>query len=432
MLRVKVFVKIPLVYKKSLLSNGLRVVMVPMESVKSVTALVMVATGSRYETKKINGISHFLEHMTFKGTKKRPSSLAISSLIDSIGGTFNAFTSKDHTGFYVKASAEHLGLVLDVISDMLINSLFDPKELDKERGVIIEEINMYEDEPQALVGEYFEELLYGDSPVGWRIIGTKENINRITRQEMVDYVGKMYHSGSIVVGIAGKVGQQESRIVGQYFGKVRRAPENVFLSTKDDQKKAASLVHFKKTDQAHLCLGVRAYPLGHPDRYVLAVLANILGGNMSSRLFQEVRTKRGLAYYIHSGVEEYQDRGYMVSQAGLRIAAIEEAIKVIAEQYGLMSAKPVSTAELRRAKDYFKGRMVLRLEDSYNVAAMYTTQEVLEKEIETPEEILEKVERVTAEDVQRVAKDIFVNQGLNLAVVGPFKEETRFDKLLQL
>lgn len=409
----------------------------PMESVKSVTALVMVATGSRYEVKKINGISHFLEHMIFKGTKRRPNSLAISSLVDSIGGAFNAFTSKDHTGFYIKAAAEHLDLVLDVLSDMLQNSLYDAKEMDKERGVIIEEINMYEDQPQALVGEYFEELLYGDSPVGWRIIGTKDNIQKITRQEMVNYVNRMYHSGSIVVGAAGAIGNKESRkrvssLVEKYFGKIRKGTENEFESGSDQQKKAASLVHFKKTDQAHLCLGVRAYPLGHPDRYVLAMLANILGGNMSSRLFMEVREKRGLAYYVHSGTEEYHDRGYFVSQAGLRISALEDAIKVIVEQYALMSAKVVSTSELQRAKDYFKGRMVLRLEDSYSEAALYTTQEALEKKIETPEEIMEKVSRVTVKDIQRVAKDIFVNQRLNLAVVGPIKEEGKFQRLLKL
>lgn len=419
-------------YRKQTLPNGLRLITVPMESVKSVTALVMVAAGSRYEIKKLNGISHFLEHMIFKGTKKRPSSLAITSLIDGIGGAFNAFTSKDHTGFYVKAGASHLELVLDVLSDMLLNSLYDPVEMDKERGVIIEEINMYEDQPQALVGEYFEELLYGDSPIGRRVIGTKENIRSIARAEMADYVGKMYHSDSIVVGIAGKVGEKESGKVGEYFGRVPQGPENKFVPSPDSQKKPRSLVHFKETDQAHLCLGVRAYPLGHPDRYVLAVLANILGGSMSSRLFLEVREKRGLAYYVHSAVEEYHDRGYFVSQAGLRLSAIEEAIKIINQQYGLVTDKKVAPEELRRAKEFFKGRMVLRLEDSYNVVAMYTVQEVLEKKIETPEEILEKVEKVTAEDVQRVAKDIFVNQKLNLAVVGPFKDGGKFERLLRI
>lgn len=419
-------------WHKTVLSSGLRVVTVPMESAKSVTALVMVAAGSRYETKKLNGISHFLEHMIFKGTKRRPSSLAISSLIDSVGGTFNAFTSKDHTGFYVKAEASHLELTLDVLSDMLLNSLYDFTELNKERGVIIEEINMYEDQPQSLVGEYFEELLYGDSPLGRRIIGTKENIQNITRAEMMDYVNKMYHSGSIVVGIAGRAGEKESRKVGEYFGIVPQGPENKFAPSPDSQERPRSLVHYKKTDQAHLCLGVRAYPLGHPDRYVLAVLANILGGNMSSRLFLEVREKRGLAYYVHSAIEEYHDRGYFVSQAGLRISAVEEAIKIINQQYGLATDKKVTPEELQRAKEFFKGRMVLRLEDSYNMAAMYTVQELLEKKMETPEEILGEVEKVTAEDIQRVAKDIFRDQRLNLAVVGPFKGEGKFERLLKI
>lgn len=408
-------------FKKTTLQNGLRVISAPMPQVKSVTALVMVEAGSRYETAKINGLSHFLEHMTFKGTKKRPSSLAISSLIDSVGGAFNAFTGKEYTGFYVKAASNHLELILDVLSDMLLNSLFDPKELDKERGVIIEEINMYEDQPQARVGELFEELLYNHDPLAWRVIGTPEIIKKVTRSDMVDYVSRMYHGKSIVVGLAGNITQ--NNLVPKYFSAVPKGGENHFQRASDKQTKPASLVQYKKTDQAHLCLGVRAFPLGHPDRYTLSVLSTILGGNMSSRLFVEVREKRGLAYYVNSSSEEFHDAGYFQACAGLRLSAIDDAIKVILEQFDKLTANAVSEEELRRAKDFAKGRMILTWEDSFKVASFYTSQELLEKKIETPEEVLAKVDAVTAEDIQRVAKSIFANHNLNLAIIGPFKKE---------
>ncbi len=403
-----------------------------MEGVKTVTALVMVATGSRYETARISGISHFIEHMPAKGTKKRPSSILISSAIDAIGGATNAFTAKEYTGFYVKAGAEHLELLLDVLADELLNPLFRPEDIESERGVIIEEINMYEDQPQARVAEVLEKLMYPGSPLGWRISGEKATITKITRQDMLDYHQQMYNARSVVVGVSGKLNGRVLEKIGKYFGAVPKGKMIPFDRVSEQQKKPQAALYFKKTDQAHLCLGLRAYPLGHPDRYAAAVFTNILGGNMSSRLFIEVREKRGLAYYVGSGIEEYHDCGNLTVQAGLRLSAVEEAIKVILSQLALMSAKPVSASELRRAKDYFKGRMVLRLEDSFNQAMMYTSQELLEGKIETPEEILAQVEKVTAADVQRVAKDLFANHKLNLALVGPFKDQEKFAKILRL
>ena len=416
-------------YTKSSLPNGVRVVSIPMPAVKTATALVMVEAGSRYETPQINGLSHFLEHMIFKGTKKRPNSLAISSLIDGIGGTFNAFTGKEYTGFYVKAESEHLPLILDVLSDMLLNSLYNREELDRERGVIIEEINMYEDQPQARVGEYFEELLYDGHPLSRQIVGTKEVIEKVTREDMVDYVNRMYHSGAIVIGLAGNLANPD---VEKYFKGVPKGSENTFEKVKENQTKPASLVHYKKTDQAHMSVGVRAYDMNHPDRYVLEVLGTILGGNMSSRLFIEVREKRGLAYYVHSDNEEFHDAGFFVTQAGIRLSNVQEALKVILGEYGKVRDIRVTPEELRRAKDYAKGRMALSLEDSFRVASFYAAQELLRKEIETPDDVLARIEKVTAEDVQRVAKDIFVNQKLNLAIIGPFKNPDQFSSLLKI
>lgn len=416
-------------FQKSTLKNGLRLITAPMPQVKSVTALVMVEAGSRYETAKTNGISHFLEHMTFKGTKSRPNSLAITSLIDSIGGAMNAFTSKEYTGFFIKADASHTELLLDVISDMLQNSLFDPKEMDKERGVIIEEINMYEDQPQARVGELFEELLYGKEPLGWRIIGSKNNINSITRDDMVAYVNKMYHAKSLVVGLAGNI-ENGTDLVNKYFGSLSEGTENSYSAVKNHQTAPRSLIYYKKTDQAHLCLGVPAFPIKHPDRYVLSVLGNILGGNMSSRLFIEVREKRGLAYYVHSSPEEFHDVGYFMTQSGLKLDSVTDAIKVIIEQYNLLTAKKVSHEELQRAKDNAKGKMILAWEDSFKVASFYTSQELMEKKVETPEEVLEKINAVTEEDILRVAKQIFVSKNLNLALIGPFKDTEKYQKIL--
>lgn len=417
-----------------------------MPQVKSVAALVMVATGSRYETEENNGVTHFLEHMVFKGTKKRPTSLEISSLLDSIGAAWNAFTAKEYTGFYIKASAEHLGLMLDVLSDNLLNSLIDPAEVERERGVINEEINMYEDQPSERVGEVFEQLLYDNNPLAMRVLGSKDSLKRIDREQLRGYLGRRYHSTSIVVGIAGKIdakvngGYHSSMaidkegvgLVKEYFADVKRGAENHFDGAKDTQSGPGLLIQHKKTDQAHICLGVRAYPRLHPDRYVLSVLSTILGGNMSSRLFTEVREKRGLAYTVHAGAEEFADCGYLVAQAGLRLNAVDEAVKVILDQFALLSAKPVSQKELKQAKDFARGKMILALEDSFRVASFYTASELLEGRMETPEEILERIGKVTVEDVQRVAGDLFRSRKLNLAMIGPFKEEGRFAKLLKL
>lgn len=416
-------------FSKTTLANGLRVVTVPMESVKSVTVLVMVATGSRYEGQRINGVSHFLEHMIFKGTKKRPSSFAISSTIDGIGGSFNAFTGKEYTGFYVKAAAKHLELVLDVLSDMLLNSLYDQEEFDRERGVIIEEINMHEDDPGSKVGDLFERVLFGGHPLGRKISGEKGNIENLARSDVVNYLSDNYKSQAIVVGLAGNF---DKNLVSGYFVRVPKGKENTFEPFKVSQNTPRVTVGYKKTDQANIVLGVPSYFLGHPDRYVLSVLGNILGGTMSSRLFTQVRVKRGLAYTIIAGSEEFHDTGFFAVSAGLRLFSLEEAIKVILGELDLIRAKPVDATELARAKDYFAGRMLLSLEDSYRTAMFYTVQELLEKKVETPEEVLAMVEKVTVEDIQRVAKDIFVNQKLNLAVVGPFKDESKFEKILKL
>lgn len=423
-------------YKKILLSNGLRLITVPMKHVQSVTAMIIVGAGSRYEKKPISGLSHFLEHMAFKGTEKRPSSFAISSEIEGLGGEFNAFTSKDQTAFYIKAASQHLPILIDVLSDMLLHSQFDKEEINREKGVIIEEINLYEDTPSRKIGEIFEELLYGDTPLGWDIAGRKETIAEIKRDDFINYVKGLYAPENTVVVIAGGISRQELRVkdlVEKSLGSWQNKKTWVFNKAWDKQKKPQIKVVYKKTEQAHLALGVRGYNLFHPDRYALGILATILGGGMSSRLFIQVRERRGLAYYVHSVAEHYADVGHVVTLAGVDLDKIDEALKVILEEYQKVSkAKDISQKELIKAKEFLKGRLILELEDSRFTASIFGSGEILENRVKTPEEMMEKIDRVKKEDVQRVADDLFREEKLNLAVIGPFQDGQNFKNLLRL
>jgi predicted Zn-dependent peptidase len=407
-----------------------------MPGVKSVTVMVMVGAGSRYESKKINGLSHFLEHMAFKGTEKRPSSLAISSTIDAIGGEFNAFTSKDHTGFYIKAAADHVGLLVDVLADMLLHSLFKTEEIEREKGVIIEEINMYRDMPIRHIGDIYEELLYGDHPLGWNIAGLPEIIRTITREDFMTYMKGLYRPNNTVVVIAGGIAGQEAAmksLVQTHLGAWEKADIWPWEKNSMSQTKPRVRVDFKDTEQAHLAIGVPAYPLGDEREYAISVLSAILGGGMSSRLFIQVRERRGLAYYVNSSIEHYLDRGGFTSQAGVDVKRIDDAISVIvAEYFGLAEGKfPITDEELKKGKEYLKGRLTLELEDSRAVGGLYSTQEILLREVKTPEEIIAKTEAVTLEDIMKIARDIFKKDQLNLAIIGPYKEPERFEKLLE-
>ncbi len=426
-------------YTKTVLKNGLRLITVPMNHVQSATVIIFVGAGSRYENKKINGISHFLEHMAFKGTSRRPTSLDISSEIEGVGGEFNAFTSKDQTAFHIKAAKKHLPLLIDVLSDMLLHSKFDVAEINRERGVIIEEINLYEDTPSRKIAEIYEELLYGDTPLGRDIAGRKQNILGIKREDFLEYTKGLYAPENAVVVVAGGIGQQTPAIKGlveKGLGDWQNKRTWDYENMADEQNKPASKVVYKKTEQAHLAVGVRGFNLAHPDRYAIGVLASILGGGMSSRLFIAVRERRGLAYYVHSMAEHYADVGHFVTLAGVDLNKIEEAIKVILDEYSSLSkngsAGKITKEELLKAKEFLKGRMILELEDSRAVAGVYGTAELLEGQVRTPEEILAKIDKVSLEDLKRVSETIFTPEKLNLAVIGPFKDGQKFQKLLKL
>lgn len=413
------------------LSNGLRLLTVPMPGVKSVTVLILVGTGSRYETRNINGISHFLEHMVYKGTKRRPGAIDIPTEIEGFGGAWNAFTSKDHTGFYIKAAVTHLDHIFDILADVLQNSLLKEEEIEKEKGVIVEEINMYEDTPMQKVGEVYDELMYGDIPLGWNIAGTPEIVRKMTRADFSDYWKKHYTPSNMVIAVAGGI-KDIKGTAEKYLGKWTDGKAIECELAKVTQNGPRVKIKNKKTEQAHLCIGVPGYPLNHPERYNLAVMTTVLGGGASSRLFEEIREKRGLAYYCRSSNDQYPDVGHFVTQSGIVLSKIEEAIKVIVNEFYLIanSKRPVTKDELQRAKELLKGHLILSLEDSRNVAGFFGSDLLIEKKVRTLDEILEKLDKVVVDDVVRVASDIFKQEKLNLAIIGPYEDEEKFKKLL--
>lgn len=422
-------------HSKKILPNGLRILTIPMTSFESATALVMVGAGSRYENKKNNGISHFLEHMAFKGTKKRPTFMEISSLIDGIGGEFNAFTGKEYTGYYIKAGKNNIEKCLDLLSDMLQNSKLDQAEIDKEKGVIIEEINLYEDTPMRHIGDIFERLLYGDTPLGWDTAGEKDVVRNLSRSDFVSYMDSLYSPSNTTVVLAGGVDEGKSLSLGEkYFGGMKKFATPKLLPIVESQKKPQVTIKHKKTEQAHLALGVRTVSLESPQKYALSVLSGILGGGMSSRLFSEVREKRGLAYYVRANSDQYADAGSLIVTAGVDPKRADQAVEVIVSELESLKSgkKAVAKDELKKAKEYIKGHLVLALEDSQAVSIFYATQETLEPETLNPDEILAKIDAVTIDEVQKAAKDYFKNESLNMAIIGDFKDKTKFEKILKI
>lgn len=423
-------------YQKIVFPNKLSLILVPMD-VESVTAMVLIGAGSRYERKEISGLSHFLEHMAFKGTKKRPSAQEISTLLDGVGSEFNAFTGKETTGFYVKSASEHLPLLLDVLSDIILNSKFDQGEIEKERGVILEEINLYEDTPLQKISDIYEELLYDGHPLGQDTLGNPKVIKSLQQKDFVSYLNSLYSPQNMTVVIAGGFKKSQVKIlVEKYFAIMKPIDTQGFEKIKEKQTRPQLKLKFKKTEQAHLCLGVRTYPLTHPDRYVLLVLATILGGGMSSRLFVELREKRGLGYYVRSSSEQFLDCGTLVTQAGIDLRRIDDGIKVIIEEYRKLKIQNsefrAQGEELEKAKEYLKGHLILEFENSRTVAGFFGSQEILEREILTLEQVIKRIEKVTIDDLKKVAGDIFVDEKLNLALIGPFEDGQRFEKLLSL
>jgi len=420
-------------FKKTTLKNGLRIITIPKKNTQSLTVLVLVGTGSKYERKETNGISHFLEHMYFKGTKKRPSATAIAETLDKVGGIYNAFTSEEYTGYFAKVAAQHFELALGWVSDIFLNSLLPEKEIEKEKGVIIEEINMIYDNPMSYVQTLWPKLLYGDQPAGWDVAGTKETVSKMTREKLIDYTEKQYVASNTIVSIAGNFNEPLAiKKVKEFFSKIKTTKPIKKPRVIEQQQKPNLLLHFRETDQTHLCLGVRAFDLFHPKRYVQDLLSVILGGMMSSRLFEKIRAELGIAYYINTNSEANPDTGFLFTQTGIDNKNVEKGILTILKEYKKISQERVPVSELKKAKDYLKGKTTLLLESSDAQASFYTGQELLEKKILTPEEIFKKIDQVSQDDILKVAKDIFQPQKLNLALIGPFKDKKTFEKLLKI
>ena len=417
-------------FERQTLPNGLRLLTAPMPQAQSVSCFVMLAAGSRYETRETNGIAHFSEHMFFKGTERRPTARDIAGEVDSIGGEFNAFTNKEYTGYYVRCAAEHRDVALDVIVDMLRHSRFDPAEIDREKGVIIEEMNMYYDTPRDFVDGVYEELVYGDHPLGWEIIGRKETVQGATRDTFLDYLGDWYKPSRMVVGVGGRIGDGLTERIEELLGDLEDAPTGSPPPALSLPEGARVKVHTKQSDQAHICLGVRSRPLADPSRYIVMVLTTVLGGGMSSRLFTEVRERRGLAYYIFATNYAYTDAGSLYAQGGVDINRIDEAVGTVAAELKNMAAAPVPEDELRKAKNFAKGRFVLQLESPHGLINYGLRREVLEGRAPEPEEVLTGIEAVTTEDVQQLAQELITDEAIRLAVIGPFDDPDRFEKLL--
>lgn len=419
-------------YTKKILKNGLRLVTVPLKDNPTVTAMVLVEAGSNYEKKEQNGLSHFLEHMCFKGTEKRPRSIDISSELDGIGATYNAFTSNEFTGYYAKASKRHTDTVLDVVSDIYLNPIFREDELDRERGVIIEEINMYEDLPQRTVHDEFGALLYGDTSAGRPILGPKENIRSFRVEDFYAYRDKHYVAEATTVVVAGDIDEKViAKKVEKLFEDMRTGKKGKKDKVKDAQKSPAIRVRFKKTDQAHLVLGVRGFGLSHKDRVVANVIGGILGAGMSSRLWHRLREEMGVCYYAKAGHDSYTDHGSFIAFAGVDTKRVEEVIQVILEEFKKLTVEEVGDKELKKVKESLNGGMMMGLEASDDVADFFGFQELLQNEIKKPKEVAEKVRGVTAKDIKRVAKKLMVDKNLNLAIVGPYKDGKKFEKVLK-
>lgn len=398
----------------------------------TVTVLVLVEAGSKYENKENNGISHFLEHVCFKGTTKRPTAHDISKELDGIGSISNAFTGHEYTGYYAKGDYKNLDKILDVVSDVYLNPTLPEKELEKEKGVIVEEINMYKDMPQDIVAHEFFKLLYGDVPAGWEIAGPIENIKKFRRSEFIDYRSKHYVADATTVIIAGKInGKQTALKVMKAFKGMSKWKKEEKRKVFENQTSPALRLFYKDTDQTHLILGVRSFDTYNKYNPIIRVLSGVLSGGMSSRLFQKMREELGICYYVNAGNDTFTDHGTFTVSAGLDSKRVQEGIKAILEELKKIKTELVGEEELNKVKEYLTGMMHLGLESSDSIAEFYGRQEILKKDVKNPDQIIKEIKAVTAEQIKFVAERIFKNETLNMAIVGKFKEEGEFKGILK-
>lgn len=409
-------------YHEYHLENNARIIEIPKEESTSVMVLIMYPVGSRYEPKKLNGVSHYIEHLMFKGTAKRKTTLSLTREIDRLGASYNAFTSKEYTGYYIKTDKEYLKTSLDILSDMLFHSTFDPKEMEREKGPIVEELRMYQDNPIMNIDTIFEELMFDGSPLGWDIGGTPEHVMSYQRDEVLAFKEKFYQPGNMTVVIAGNINDQVRKWLGQYVESQagdksfsdKFKPAVFGSAKKQDRVKAQE----KETDQVQFMMGFPGLDHNHKDRAIEKVMNTILGGSMSSRLFIKVRERHGLAYTVRSGAEHFRDTGYVYVQAGLEAKNLKKAFKLIHAEIEKLKEKGVTVKELADAKTHLRGRVSLSQEDSTNVAQWYAHQALFSEKMSTPHDWLVAIESVSAKDIQAFAKKYFKWNQVRIATIG--------------
>lgn len=418
-------------HTKITLKNGLRIVLVPLQGNQTVTAMVLVEAGSNYEDKKVNGISHFLEHMCFKGTENRTCT-QITFELDAIGAESNAFTGNEYTGYYAKSETRHLPKLISVLSDIYLNSTFPADEIEKEKGVIIEEINMYEDMPHRAVHEVFESLLYGDTPAGRTILGPREGIRAMTRENFVAYRAAHYHPQSTVVVVTGGFTKKTALdLIKKEFSGMKTGKKQGKPAVVEKQKQPQVAVQAKKSDQTHLVLGFRTVGLHDSQNWALSVLTTALGQGMSSRLFKKLREDMGVCYYVRAGLSAYTDHGVLSISSGVATDRLEEATEAILNEVKWFIHNDLSKEELAKVKALKLGQIAMGLESSDSYADFYGFQELHHEKIMSAKQQAKKIAAVTAKDVRAAAKKFFVQKHLSMAVVGPKAEKERLEAILK-
>jgi|SRR5579872_1251622 len=416
-------------FTRTTFKNGLNVFLVNVPDAQSVVFTIFVKVGSRYERRGEEGIAHFLEHVFFKGSQNYPNPSSMSTLIDAIGGDFNAATSKESTEFYIHAEKHNFDLIFNVLTDMIQNPLFNAEELQKEKGVVIEEINLYQDNPGAQVESNLEEVMWPKTTLGKEIIGTRASINGLNRDKVFAFKRKFYHPGNIILGISGAFDQKEVlKKIRKSWAIIKNQAVPKFDLVKEKQSGPRIEIEYRETKQAHLALGFKSYQHGHKNNPATMLLASILGGNMSSRLFVNIREQKGLAYYVRASNNAYHDTGNFTIQAGLKIGETLNAVKSILAELRKIKTDLVSDAELTRAKDYMKGRIALALEDNQEKLNWVLERFAFTGKVKLPEDLFKSLAKVTALDIQRVANEIFDNNRMSLALIGPFKNKHEFAK----
>jgi predicted Zn-dependent peptidase len=419
-------------YLRTTLSNGLRVLTAPMPSTRSVSVSIYVAAGSRYEKSAEAGLSHMVEHLCFKGTERRPTSREISQIVDSVGGSLNAATDRELTVYYGKVARPHLELVVDVLADVLRHSLLAPEEMEKERGVILEELAAVADSPPQMADVLLDRLVWPEQPLGRDVAGTPETVSALSRDTVLAYVHRQYVANNAVVSVAGDVSHDEVlELIGRQMGDWERGIPDGWYPMSDGREGPRVAVQFKRTEQAHICLAAPGVSMEHPDRAAFDLLSALLGEGMSSRLFLELRERLGLCYDVHSYPSHYQDAGSLTVYAAVDPKNAVKALQALtAELRRLRDGIPEE--ELARAKELSKGRLFLRMEDTRSVSGWLGAQELLTGKVRSVDEVVERVEALTEADLKRVIDRLLVDEGLRLAIVGPFRSERRFQPLLGL